>query len=254
MLDYILYVKMDNNNYLDIPVSIRDNYIYRFISVERLIELFERNKNGLVKPHEWKDPFENFIQKSKMKLPTGDIKSFDHDNCYGQCWTRKKVSDAMWRIYSPNEDAVRIRSTIRKVGESLSTALGNKAPSEAFIGKVLYLRDKKLTAFANDIFKTIDHPDAITLAKTLLIKRRAFSHEQEIRLLYFPIDVSKRSGDHYFYNVNPHTLIDQIMIDPRIKYEKFKQLREKIKNSTGFTGSIRRSLLYKLPPEFIEAQ
>lgn len=50
---------------------------------------------------------------------------------YGQCWTLKSTSDAMWRIYSPKKDAVRVRTTIRKLAESLSCGLDLWAHEQA---------------------------------------------------------------------------------------------------------------------------
>ena len=37
------------------------------------------------------------------------------ENLYGQCWTKTRESDAMWRIYSPNKNGVRIMTTPRKL-------------------------------------------------------------------------------------------------------------------------------------------
>src|SRR5262245_33725700 len=77
------------DNYVNIPARDRDNYIYRIISVARLLELFASRTNVLVKPRKWEDPFENFILNSRVRLPSGEIgDQGNRDAVYGQCWTR----------------------------------------------------------------------------------------------------------------------------------------------------------------------
>jgi hypothetical protein len=93
---------LNDKNYIDIDLNLKNQYIYRIISIDRLFELFANNENVLVSPKKWEDPFENFISKSKVLKTDGEIVDFDFRNeIYGQCWSQHKVSDAMWRIYSP---------------------------------------------------------------------------------------------------------------------------------------------------------
>ncbi len=243
---------MKDGNYLNIPKPERRRFIYRIISVERLLELFETKQNVLVKPSKWNDPFENFILRSRVRLPTGEYARFEfHDKFYGQCWTLHRASDAMWQIYSPQSDAVRIRTTIGRLANSLWVALEKWAHIQAFIGKVRYLPDKKLISFAKNMFRDIDIPQSAHFAQTLLVKRPAFKHEREVRLIHFQHDDTKSRDDIYRYDVNPHELIDQIMIDPRMPVQDANDLKKKIRSSTGFKGEIKRSLLYAPPPELV---
>ena len=242
---------LNNNNYIDIDLSVKDQYIYRIISVDRLYELFSTNQNTLVSPKKWEDPFENFILKSKARLHDGEIINFGfRDNFYGQCWTRHKASDAMWRIYSPNSKGVRIRTTITKLASSLASGQEPWQNIRCFIGKVKYLNNKKMMDFANTVFIGKINPEAYELAKTLLIKRPAFKHENEVRILYFRSE-NGNSGDIYKYEIEPHELIDQIMIDPRLDYAEFKKMKLDIKSKTNFKGRVLRSLLYATPKDMI---
>lgn len=243
---------MDDDNYIEIPREMRSKHIYRIVSIERLFELFENRQNVLVKPKKWQDPFENFILRAETRLQTGQLARFAfHDQFYGQCWTLQSASDAMWRIYSPAGDAVRVRSTIRTVAESLSRELGDYAQIRAFIGKVRYPPNKRLLEFASSWFPGTARLRARTSAETLLIKRPAFKHEREIRLLYFQHHAGDALNDLYLYNVNPHEFIDQIMIDPRVPESEANVLKAKIRNRTGYRGRILRSLLYAPPPSLI---
>lgn len=244
---------MDTKNYLYIPQPSRDSFIYRITSLPHLFALFEKKQNILVKPKKWEDPFENFILRSKVRLQNGEIAALAfHDQLYGQCWTLQSASDAMWRIYSPNADAVRLRTTVRKLAESLNKSCGEWGHVEAFIGRVKYLPNKLLVRYANRVFRGgAECLSSRLFAQTLLVKRPAFKHEREVRLLFFPHDMSSASDDLYPYSVDPNALIDQIMIDPRIPRHMADALREEIQTKTLFSGPIRRSLLYAAPPEMV---
>jgi Protein of unknown function (DUF2971) len=156
--------------YLDLTVAERAKYVYRVISLERLLELFQKRQNVLVAPEKWDDPFENFILKSGRVSRRG---------WYGQCWTWQRASDAMWRIYSGDKNGVRMRSTPAKLLESLP----GSAQGKAFVGRVRYLPEKPLMRFANDALAPGHLKLASNAARTLLVKRPAFEHEREVRLL-----------------------------------------------------------------------
>lgn len=226
---------MEKDNYLNIEATARDKYVYRIISFSRLLELLAMKENVLVKPGKWADPFENFIVRSQ--------------HAFGQCWTLHSASDAMWRIYSPEANAVRIRSTIRMLAESLTMAGAGTMSGEAFIGRVKYLKNSSLMTFAED---AVSNPSpARAVAKTLLVKRTAFQHEREVRLLFIADDSGSSGRDWFSYSVDPNALVDQIMLDPRMTEQDAKKIKQVIKVTTGFAGIIKRSLLYAPPPHFI---
>jgi len=179
----------------------RDTPIYRIMPLSRLCQLFEKSENVLPQPSKWDDPFENFILKSPVQISSGEIGSFGfHDDVYGQCWTLHRASDAMWRIYSPDKDAVRVRTTIEKLARSLSSPLGSWAHAQSFIGKVEYLFKPDLENFAATIFE--DELSPATIARSLLVKRRAFLHEREVRLIYCEREPVKHTDGLYRYAVD----------------------------------------------------
>ena len=57
--------------YLNLAEKDFDKYIYRVVSLERLVELFVSKENTLVKPKLWEDTFENFILQSPVQLSSG---------------------------------------------------------------------------------------------------------------------------------------------------------------------------------------
>lgn len=225
--------------------------IYRIISLSRLKELFKTGQNVLVKPHKWDDPFENFILRSKVRLPTGEIVKYNfHNLLYGQCWSLHQASDAMWRIYSPKCDGIRIRTTVRKLAESFFDSQKQLREAKCAIGKVRYLKEDDLLKYANNTFDDYGI-SAPQLFGSLLVKRPAFRHEKEIRLVYCSVDDNEIINDTFSYPIDPHSLITQIMIDPRLEQEKAKELKEHVQRSTQFKGDIKRSMLYSFKNDMI---
>lgn len=131
----------------------RDRKIYRIFPKDRFFQLFEEKANALVWPTMWDDPFENFILRSPVRTAAGETGTFGfHEDVYGQCWTLHTASDAMWRIYSPKKDAVRLRTTVGKLLDSLCAANSGKENDSCFIGKVAYPNEAKLKKICSDSF------------------------------------------------------------------------------------------------------
>ena len=92
--------------------------IYRCIHFERLLEMLLHKNIVLVKTRMWEDPYENFLFNTKIRSGAHytSLGSFT-DSLYGHCWTMKKDTDALWRIYSPTKQAVIIKTKISKLAK-----------------------------------------------------------------------------------------------------------------------------------------
>ena len=226
----------------------KDRFIYRIISMDRLKGLFRNCENAMVKPKMWEDPFENFILRSKVHLPTGQTIEYNfHESMYGQCWSLHKASDAMWRIYSNDRLGVRIRTTIGDLITSLARHHGALPQATCAIGKVSYLGTKDIERYANRTFD--DNGISVeNIFRSLLFKRKAFKHENEIRLLYCELNEDKSAErDVYKYEIDPNELISQIMIDPRLSVAEARDIKQAIKDTLKFKGEVKRSMLYAAP-------
>jgi len=222
--------------------------LYRTIPLKRLYELFDNRENVLVRPKLWDDPFENIALTSPVEIG-GETGTFGfHEDYYGQCWTTQSISDAIWRIYSSDKKGVRIRSTVGKVlGQLASTYSADLARIRCFIGKVRYLTDKQLTAFAQNHFANGLDTGGQLIAESLLVKRKAFKHEGEVRLIYAATDGTAPQDDLFRYDIDAHNLIDQIMLNPMLKTKKANVMKAEINHRTGFKGELLHSQLYRRP-------
>lgn len=232
-------------NYLNLTDKEIDSPIHRVMTIERLFELFHDKLNVLVNPKKWDDPFENYMMNSVIQFKSGIKVSIGFkENLYGQCWTRTRESDAMWRIYSPNKNGVRITSTPRKLLNDLKEVSVNSKNIDCFIGRVKYYSTPKLKKLLQENSHWLIDETGVGPAQTLLFKRFAFRHENEVRLIYNSF--GRFNKDMMKYEVEPLKFVDDIVFDPRISYAEFSKYKEQLLK-LNFKKRIVKSILYQIP-------
>jgi hypothetical protein len=232
-------------NFLNFGNTKIDKPIFRVFSIDRLIQVFSEKELTLVKPRKWDDPFENYLLNCTGEFEAGQyIFSNSRERFFGQCWTSTRESDALWRIYAPNKDGVRVTSTSKKLVTALCTATND---NDSFVGKVRYYKTDALTAILNNV-ELIKHlkndSSNVDLAKTLLMKRLPFQHENEIRLLH--VTQTNSEDDFFKFQIDPFSLLDEIVFDPRMDYSIFSKWKLALKKM-GYNRKIVKSNLYKIP-------
>ena len=194
-------------NILDIGNKLDEKMlVYRYYPLESFINLIEFGKLSFTKITEWEDPWENVLSRSKTeingKLEIPLYRASEH--IYGQCWTRKKESDAMWRIYSKNKTGVKISTSVSKF---------NLAEGVNRIGveNVMYFSD------ANHLVELANAEKSRFMEAKF--KRDAFSHEEEVRFLIHPDFLNDKSNEIAESRINLiidiNRFIESISIDPR---------------------------------------
>ncbi|MCK4358217.1 MAG: DUF2971 domain-containing protein [Candidatus Cloacimonetes bacterium] len=238
------------NNYLNIEEKDYDKPIYRVFKLEHFLELMFTKTLVLTLPKLWDDPFENYILNSSIMKKNGNISFFAfRDDFYGQCWTLNKETDAMWRIYSPNKNGVKVKTTIKKLYNSLydSQKENKQRDISCFIGKVIYLSQKKLLKSLENkklnCFPIIS-ASCENLARTLLVKRNEFKHEKEVRLIYDSGN-TKNKQDLFRFKIKPFDLYDEIVFDPRMEFFLYTVFL-KFLIGIGYKKIITKSKLYQL--------
>jgi len=233
--------------------------IYRIYPLDRFKMLLTAKQDAVVNPTKWQDPFEDFFLErtevmDSVSSTTIPLKNLAGD-WYGQCWSFNSDTDAMWRIYSPDpqkEVGVKVRTTIRKLFENLK-AVGSPAASlQFFVGKVKYLTENQITNMMGNLtFADVaiggqgDH-----FADLLCMKRTAFQHEAEVRLLFQDMDFSgqpKRGVCGVFsYSLDAAVVFEEAVLDPRLKDTDVTRITSELQVA-GCTLPITRSPLYQSP-------
>ncbi|MBH5328062.1 DUF2971 domain-containing protein [Eikenella sp. S3360] len=229
-------------NFLFINEEKLDKPIYRIFPIHRFLEILDTNKLTLLKPKLWDDPFENALLSSTFIISGEKTSIAARNSVYAQCWTWLRESDAMWRIYSPNKDGIRVSTTPRKLLNSLHGQVGEFAKVRGFIGQVKYFKKSELIDKLKEI--NLLKTDGSGIAESLLYKREAFQHEDEIRLIYFGRD-KLCQYDTFKFDINPIELFDILLFDPRINPYLKKAYKDHIIKKGRF--KFRRSSLYEAP-------
>lgn len=235
-------------NILNLEENDLNRPIYRIFSKERFFDLIKENKNGLVKPKLWDDPFENFFLKCPVIEDNGALVSLEaiSENWYGQCWTFNEDSDAMWRIYSASKNGIKVCSTVNRLFSHFYQDNEKTAHLKYFLGKVNYQKREEIEKFLRNtpFWALAMGGQMYNFAKTLLMKRNEFSHENEVRLLFFDSDNKYKNDNVAQFSFPVEDIIERIELDPRLEEVEFKKLKEEILNS-GFLKPISQSELYK---------
>lgn len=232
-------------NYINIEESLLDKPVYRIMSISRVLQALEEKRLVLVKPKKWDDPFENALLASAFETADGETTTFAAKECvYGQCWTLHRETDAMWRIYSGNKDGVRITSTPRKLLAALQKSDPKRSKVSCFLGRVTYLSKANLLVTLGGI--NLLSTDGSGIAESLLYKRKEFTHEREVRLIYSGSE-GQCNSDIYAFDIEPNDTFERLTFDRRMDPELRAAYRLAFK-AKGYTGKVTTSILYK-PPE-----
>lgn len=209
-------------------------YIYRFVEFHRAAEIFEKKLIFFARPSLWHDPYE-----VRIKHPRSEA-------LFAQCWCQTAMTEAMWRIYSPHGTGVRIRTT----KERLETVARRWAKSKRYgymEGEVVYMEPGPIGRFYENLKAELTARYSVKrAAEALLVKREAFGHENEWRSIIYCKDLpSAQNGVEV--PVDPHELIDGIVLDPRAPSQLVDALALYFKQKLGYKGSVKASALYRPP-------
>jgi hypothetical protein len=215
-----------------------DSKLYRFITFDRLLDHLVNEKFTFVKYKLFHDPWEGFYHKGFHKINEHDSYSVIGENRpFIMCLTKKKVSEAMWRIYSRDGSGAQIVTT---VGRLKNLVVGCYSDFDCYLREVVYDDD-----IEKEDFFIKNFPNATMQEKTiecLFHKRTAFNHEEEVRMVLYSKTDRPGSNIHSLYT-DPNNVIETVILDPRID-ERTEDLKRMTLQKLGFKGVAVKSKLY----------
>jgi len=203
------------------------SHLYRYTTIERLLEQFFTKKFVFVNPSQWSDPFEKFFLDREYLI---DSRKFDlpmKDNIFCLCFSGTLSSEAYWKVYAPKENGVRLNINAEKLIEVLE-----KLPYEIFVGEVIYQTTENFYKINFDIDKLVDEIEEELIGeqqiKLLLKKRKSFLYENEVRIIVVPDSSSKKIKETKLYveNIDLKIFTTDFIIGPRMKKFQVKLLKE----------------------------
>lgn len=217
---------------VNLAVRELDILVHRTFSFDRFVDLIRSRENGLVSPGLWDDPFENFLlAHTLVRTLDGELGTLEPlaADWYGQCWTATADSDAMWRIYSATHAGIKATARLGDLLDGLAASVSLAAHMSS-----LTFTDLALGG-TNDRF-----------AELLCVKREAFAHESEIRLLYCDVDRKRADGKVYRYGFDPNSVLKSVEVDPRMSQQDADAVISQLRLE-GLTVPAARSTLYDAP-------
>lgn len=220
--------------------------VWRYMDLSKFLYLIHRQSLFLSRqdlfndPHEGSVPKVNFIERQKFEEEHSGfaqaLKSITiqrRKSMYINCWRLDNFeSEAMWKLYCPDNKGLAIQTTYGKLVESVSS------DDFLYIGQVTYID-----------FETEWFPETNAFY-TSMHKRKAFEHEKEIRLVksdskYWAVGSSEPpTGIDCNWEINT---IENIFVNPYSEhwyYEVIRELLEKYNIKINLNWSSLKGLPY----------
>ncbi len=214
--------------------------LYRILSFDRAAEIISTRKLYFAHPSTWEDPYERVLKYEAARA------------IFAQCWCRKAVSDAMWRIYSPNGLGVRIATTRQRVQRSLAEVRKTREINYAILNIEYLTQDETDARFIKARNQLRADCSVESAIEPLSFKRLAFDHEREARVVIYDGSLIKgKPKKGILVDVDPFKLITSIWIDPRAPDEYVKAYKFCLKEKLGFPGTVAKSRLYDVPDQLV---
>ncbi len=233
---------------------------FKYLDIDSLITMLHSGKMVYVEPSHWYDPFEKLFYEADYSAL-----DFDKPKVFCSCFTRKSTNEAAWIMYSHFRKGLASRSAKLELDPivyyDFLESYGRLTNSQIYIANVDYSLSEKTikelhlkTSKKHDkYFRDFSLKKFIRL---LLIKRKAFEYEQEIRIFIVrdnkpnicPCGKIKKLSDKIIleYDITLlSTLIKSIFISPDCTAIESKLIKDEIKKLTGGRIKCSQSGLYK---------
>jgi hypothetical protein len=234
--------------------------IFRIMKYKHLIDMFENGHNTLIHPSKWSndDPLEEYYLDTRQQNNTENKVLSFFGNIFCQCWsTRDGLNDgSVWLRHNTNqEDIVQIETTIFELIQSID----NIECINAMVGEVYYIDNLQ---YNNDYqvyqiplpripFSKIMRGDIKDISKMMLIKRKWFSFEKEIRVICVIKDTHYNEKTKT-YKIDVNKFIKNIVFGPFIDENQFNNLQDKIiKYSYDNNKILRLKIRDKIQPKVL---
>lgn len=232
--------------------------VYRYMPYQYLIEFLRTGEYWISNINKWEDPYENYLSKCPVDQYESRATTITGEH-YGQCWTLKKESDAMWQIYSVlKKDNTTEEMDKSKLGVRIKSypSILQRLPKNIFNANIGYLGPVTYISQA-DIDKNLrnlqfDNWPAYwdKWEENFFIKREEFKHEEEFRFVFtcgFDKKIDKVSA-----KINPTELIEEITFDPRLSNDVYDKYHAELIEFGFPADRINKSQLYSFTPYTIK--
>jgi hypothetical protein len=246
-------------NTLDMEV---DTELYRIMSYEMLIKTLQTKSLSMSKPKTYPDPYETFLMNYKARMKDGSIVGFNliREKIYCQCWSLRKECEGLWKVHSKDEKEeyryVKIKANANKLMKYFYDTNNIFHLITYFIGRVSYVEEEFILGLLNEgigqYFTSMT--SNMPMIYSLLIKRKAFEYEDEVRLIFDAPEISDinhsnvinkwdLTNNYFSFQIDINDVIEEITFHPYLEEEDCSKFEHEIK-ALGYKGKINHSNLY----------
>lgn len=233
-------------------------FLYKYIDIDSAIKSLKDGTIRFVQPSEWPDKYENRFYNADYRIKCK--KNSDRDimtpRLYASCFSTTSTSEAAWKVYSygkigPGSRCAQFKINIARLRRELDK-YAKKVEARIYEGLVSYHSDYFITTLHfstlkgeknssyHDYFDDFCLNNYLTL---LLLKREAFSYEQELRYFLIPKD-QKTVSKYINPPLNWDKIIESIKVDQDCEDDYLHQLKDAC-HLAGINKDILRFDLYK---------
>ncbi|NUP07319.1 MAG: hypothetical protein HOW73_14795 [Polyangiaceae bacterium] len=170
-----------------------DASLWRFMDFTKYVSMLHRGALYFARADQLPDPFEGVGRRTRRGAH--DAGSRRQDRVFLNCWHQNEhESAAMWRIYLSSQEGVAIRTSVKRLQETLMAA-----SEQVYLGAVRY----------------IDYDTEVVAAGEVapyFCKRQSFDYEREVRAL---LRAEHDAGDPGLYlEADLSRLITEVVTSP----------------------------------------
>jgi hypothetical protein len=244
-------------------ITAPDAPVYRIFPLWFFEEALRQRQLVLMPPREWDDPYEDLAvhtmitDQSVTPWLSESLEKYLRP-AYAQCWSQTGDSDTLLRAYSqvvkhqhhlrntvPAAEGVRVTSTPQKLLAAMQEWAKERPGMSCFVGAVSYRDDAEIRQILTNL---VENPGPHSVgrgqlrAELLLLKRRFFSHEAEVRMIC--VDDSEGPEQKMIWIPILPEIFDEVQFDPRLgTNERFE--REHLIRGLGYAGRFGASDSYQ---------
>lgn len=204
----------NNNTFEQIGNLPNGNQLYKYMSLDTALTcLGDKNKAGslrFVEPTKWVDRYEGLYYNAKYYNKSGSLNgSIPDPILFANCFSTKQDNEAAWKLYTYGKTglgSICVEFKINRFKLRSELIKPEIQGYSLYVGKVEYMAPSRIESLCKpklvinghreenpDYNKYFSGYNLYNYLNLLLLKRKAFSHEEEIRFFIDPKMTGKKS-------------------------------------------------------------
>lgn len=234
--------------------------LYKYMDIESAIRFLETITMSYVEPSSWYDPFEKRFYNADFSA----IPNFRRPKLFASCFTKKPSNEASWVMYSYFKNGLASKSIRFELNPAvyydMLDSYGDLTKTRIIISDVNYsLPEQTIKALHktsctkhSQYFSNFNVDKFIDL---MLIKRKAFDYEKEVRIFIVPTPETPENIVRAFEQTDRvemggkknllFHLVNSIMISPNCTPLETEMIQTKIDDITSGKIQCKQSKLYR---------